>query len=431
MKRFRGTCAARPTRCQAHTGLPKRGWAPWAAALAGALLAFPSPTPAHGGAAAPSGAVVSTPIRTESPAGEYILGPEDQLTIAVLGAGNFPEYAQPVVMMVRPDGKISYGRLGEFTVAGKTAPQVQAEIEEGLKRYFKRPPTVSVVITGFRTPGLVYIWGDVAHPNAFPFRKGVGAVELLALAGGPTLTADLKQVTIMRAADRSLVKADLSRAGQEGEPDRNVALAPGDVVMVARLPRRTVTIVGGVTRGGQFDIVQDITLLEALKLVEGPREKADLKGATITRRDGSILPIDVERLLREGSDATDLKLSDGDTLVIPERLIRVYVSGEVNKPEALVLKDGATLLQAVAECGYFTKEADLKQVRIGRITPDGTMKAQPLDLSAIQNKTASVPSVMLQDGDFILVPTRGKKRKVEDYLPFIYPLDVFRRIFFP
>src|ERR1051325_8346668 len=64
----------------------------------------------------PSVASVASPAPEQSQV-EYVLGPEDQVTVAVLGAAEYPEFSQPVIVTVRPDGKISLGRLGELSAA--------------------------------------------------------------------------------------------------------------------------------------------------------------------------------------------------------------------------------------------------------------------------------------------------------------------------
>jgi polysaccharide export outer membrane protein len=365
-----------------------------------------------------------------------VLGPEDQVTVAILGAGQYPEFAQPMAMVVRPDGKISLGRLGELSAAGKTAGQLKTEIEQGLLRFFRRPPAVNVAVTGFRQPGVIYVLVEGEHSNAFPYRKGVGALEALALAGGASIHADLKHVTVIRA-DGSQVKADLAKAQQNGDPSANVSLQAGDVVTVPRLKPRKVVVVGGVNKQGPLEVMDDITVAEALKLAEGPREKADLKGATITTRDGRTVAVDLEKLLRDGDMTQNVKLGDGDTLLVPEKLIRIYVAGEVKKPDTLVVRAGTTLVQAVTECGWFTKDADLKQVVLARHGQGGEVQPQKLDLHDLgSSKNAAATAtlaqtVALQDGDFIIVPTRGRKKRAEDYLPFVYPLEVLRRLIIP
>jgi polysaccharide export outer membrane protein len=362
--------------------------------------------------------------------GEYVLGPEDHLTVALLGAAEYPEFGQPISVPVRPDGRISLGRIGEFSVTGKTTAQVKTEIEHALLRLFRRPPVVSISLTGFRQAGLIYVVGEVPRANAFPFRAGMGALEALALAGGSTVTANLKRVTIV-GGDGTSRDVDLSLATQQGDARGNIPLRPGDVVTVPRLERRTVTIIGGVSRPGPYDILEDVTVLEALKLAEGPRERADLKAATITTRDGKTLPVDLEKLIHDGKTDQNLKLGDGDVLYVPERLIRVYVAGEVAKPTPLILRDGATLVEAITECGWFTREADLKQVRIGRRRASGDVQTERLDLSDLKRTMTPAQIVALQDGDFVFVPSRTKKKKPEDVLQFLYPLDVVRRLLFP
>jgi polysaccharide export outer membrane protein len=232
-------------------------------------------------------------------------------------------------------------------------------------------------------------------------------------------------------SDGTHVATDLARATQTGDPGANVPLQPGDVVTVPRLQPRKVLVVGGVVKPGPYPITEDITVAEALKLAEGPREKADLKSATVTRADGRIVPVDLERLIHDGDVAQNLKLGDGDELLVPEKLIRVYVAGEVKKPDVYMLPEGTTLVDAVTESGWFTKEADLKQVRLVHRNAGGAVQPETLDLRDLAAKGPVMNSPSLKDGDLILVLTRGKAKRAEDYLPFVYPLDVLRHILFP
>lgn len=79
----------------------------------------------------------------------------------------------------------------------------------------------------------------------------------------------------------------------------------------------------------------------------------------------------------------------------------IYVMGEAAKPGRLDVEPRATVLQAFAQMGGFTKFAAQKRIQLRR---DG--KTYDLDYKAIEAGSSSAGNMQLKDGDVIIVPQR-------------------------
>src|SRR5262245_59001920 len=84
-------------------------------------------------------------VQQTTEAEEYVIGPEDVLSINVWKE---PELTSRVT--VRPDGKIGMPLLNEIQASGLTPRQLQEKITEGLKKYIAGP-SVSVIVNDIKS----------------------------------------------------------------------------------------------------------------------------------------------------------------------------------------------------------------------------------------------------------------------------------------
>ncbi len=86
--------------------------------------------------------------------------------------------------------------------------------------------------------------------------------------------------------------------------------------------------------------------------------------------------------------------------------IDVYFVGEVNNPGLVQVKQGTTLLQAVAVSGGVSRFAAIKRIQLRRTDPrTRTQKVTILNYKALADG-AITTDIELKDGDVILVPER-------------------------
>ena len=85
----------------------------------------------------------------------------------------------------------------------------------------------------------------------------------------------------------------------------------------------------------------------------------------------------------------------------------VYVMGEVQKPGKASVKPGTSILQFLAESGGFTKFAATKRIQVRRTDPkSGKAMVYGFNYKAVEQGSTSVNSIILKEGDVIVVPER-------------------------
>jgi len=75
----------------------------------------------------------------------------------------------------------------------------------------------------------VYVWGEVKQPGVYNLISSPDIVELISTAGGPTSSADLTRVKVIRGVKSTAMKINLKKAMGKGDV---FFLMPGDVVVV-------------------------------------------------------------------------------------------------------------------------------------------------------------------------------------------------------
>jgi polysaccharide export outer membrane protein len=95
------------------------------------------------------------------------------------------------------------------------------------------------------------------------------------------------------------------------------------------------------------------------------------------------------------------------TVLVQEyRSYRISVIGYVNTPGVLELKGRKTILEGLAMAGGLTDEAG-KDVRLTRVTADGTVETILVDLHVIAEEGDPTLNVDLLPGDVVAVPKAG------------------------
>jgi polysaccharide export outer membrane protein len=123
--------------------------------------------------------------------------------------------------------------------------------------------------------------------------------------------------------------------------------------------------------------------------------------------DGTSIPLIVVKIseLRTGKPEANPIVRPGDYIMVTEAE-PVYITGSVNNPTGVYLRDKLTLGLALGMVGGPRKEAKLSEVRIWRLKADSTDRELiTVDYSAIRKNQK--PDVLLQPYDVIEVQEAG------------------------
>lgn len=190
---------------------------------------------------------------------------------------------------------------------------------------------------------------------------------------------------------------------------KSILTAPSVSVQLRGIDSTRVWVLGRVQSPGVYPMIAPMTLLEALSLAGGPmsssasgttEDLADLPHSFVVRN-GERLPVNFDRLLREGDMSQNIYLQPDDFIYLPSSLSRdIYVLGAVRAPQA-VPRQHATLAAAIAGAGGPVKNAYISQVAIVRGTLDDP-KIAVVNYADIVKGEA--PDVLLEPRDIVYVP---------------------------
>ncbi|MBD2230071.1 SLBB domain-containing protein [Phormidium tenue] len=231
--------------------------------------------------------------------------------------------------------------------------------------------------------------------------------------------------------------------------ETQAALTASYAPLLTRPPQLTVTLLsarpvrvvvaGEVNRPGTYTIELEAeasgasagagrqwpTLTQVIQEAGGITQQANIKDIQVRRpqRQGeAILTTSLWELIRTGDISQDVRLRDGDTIVIPQAIailpeesvaissanfspaeIPVQVVGEVASPGGVTLPANATLNQAILAAGGFeSSRAQSSTVKLVRLNPDGSVdqRTVDVDLSAAANDTTNP---ILRPNDVVIV----------------------------
>jgi len=191
---------------------------------AGALFCLLAVAPAH---------TLAQATPADTPASEadnrYIIGPGDTLQVFVW---RNPELSTTVP--VRPDGKISTPLVEDMIAVGKTPSQLARDIEGVLGEYVRSPQVNIIVTQAVSTFSQVKVIGQVATPQSLPYREGMTVLDaVLAVGGlGPYASGNRAKIVRMEDGKQREIRIKLDDLVNRGAMKHNLALRPGDVLVV-------------------------------------------------------------------------------------------------------------------------------------------------------------------------------------------------------
>jgi protein involved in polysaccharide export with SLBB domain len=168
----------------------------------------------------------------------YLIRFGDQLSLQVAGREE-----SRLAVIVRPDGRVSLPYVGEVEVAGKTIPFLQAQAEGGFAQQY-REPRVFVNVTRM-APHRIYVFGEVNKPGLVESETPLNVIQVLALAGGQTTGAELRNLIVIDELGngrKHIRLLDITSA--EPQDLLRISLEQVDSFDIVIVPRRVITEVG-------------------------------------------------------------------------------------------------------------------------------------------------------------------------------------------
>jgi polysaccharide export outer membrane protein len=133
-----------------------------------------------------------------------------------------------------------------------------------------------------------------------------------------------------------------------------------------------ITVMGEVTKPGQYEITGPTSVVEAISMAVGMTENSGhtimlfKKDSTTGKNpDYKRIAIDVDRLFKEGDLSQNVQLQNGDIIYVP-KIDFFYIYGEVTRPGIYRIEKGLTVKRAISMAGGFTPKASKGRIEITR-----------------------------------------------------------------
>jgi protein involved in polysaccharide export with SLBB domain len=171
-------------------------------------------------------------------------------------------------------------------------------------------------------------------------------------------------------------------------------------VTLGQLRGITVYVVGQARKPGSYMLSSSSTLVSALFASGGPNQNGSMRKVQVKRADKTVTELDLYAFLAKGDKSADIKLQDGDTIVIPAAKGFVALSGKVaNAAVYELVGDGESIGSMLAVAGGLPVVADPKRAQLERLDPTKkparTVEAFALDAQGLAKK--------LRNGDLLTV----------------------------
>jgi polysaccharide biosynthesis/export protein len=295
-----------------------------------------------------------------NPAGDYRIGPDDQLEISVLEAAELDRTPR-----VSAGGEISLALVGTVRAAGLTAQELEVVIEELLRRNYINDPHVSVQVREMQSHP-VAVFGAVKKPGVFQIRGPKTVVELLSMAEGLDVDAGDSVIIEHRGESRPPQTA----TSADPDPAAGLTSSQGSIHIPLQEAAQSETRVAAAQPG-----------------VEPSTEQVDLK-----------------KLLATGDPRLNVMVYPGDVVKVP-RAELVYVVGEVSRPGGFELKsnENISVMQAIALAQGLTHTSSSSKTRIIR-TDAATGQRQQIPINLNKVLSGQIADPILEPRDIVFVP---------------------------
>jgi protein involved in polysaccharide export with SLBB domain len=224
---------------------------------------------------------------------EYKIGPGDTLEIT-LWEGTTPKREE---ILVRQDGKISFGFVEDLHIKGKTTTELDRLLTNYFKEYVKNP-RIDVVVKAYNSKfvslsGAIASHGPGTGPGKYRLSRKSTVLEIITQYGGMTKDANPGNIRIRRKSGQT-IKIDLYAAINKGDLNQDLVLS--------RPWRKAATAFLYLVRWIIREPIHSRDQTFAFSMLS-PRPE--------------IITADLESLIEEGDLSQNVVLASGDMVYVP------------------------------------------------------------------------------------------------------------------
>ena len=290
---------------------------------------------------------------------------------------------------------------------------------------------------------IISINGALKRPAKYELKDNENLDTVIFYANGIKQTADLQNIYLERILDNNLKSIPIVSLSQFN----SIEPIDGDLIYIREFPFRSATISGAVLKPGRYTMTPSETIDDLVSKAGGYTENAYPFGAIYENDEARIINNKAKEVLYEefldniiamsqqnvgdkfdltpilgltqeikntesnGRIVVDLsddemkyaiRVSDGDSLIIPEKTNNVYVYGEVSSEGAVMFEENQNLEYFIDKSGGFKQYADAGSIYV--LHPNGETQRYSTKRNIFESQPKSKLEIF--PGSVIFVPRK-------------------------
>jgi protein involved in polysaccharide export with SLBB domain len=354
--------------------------------------------------------VVASITELSTPPLDYPIGVYDQIIVSLWnGAEATLDYT------VARDGSIFPASIGKIYLQGLTFENVRSMLIQRFKAFVPPSTNIAVSIGQPRTIS-INVAGEVKNQGPVTVSAFTNAFNVIALAGGPTELANIRDIQIKRNG-RVIDVLDVYKYLTTGDFGKHIYLENNDFVILQTVEKK-VKAEGKFKRPMFYQLKKDEGLKALLKYSGGLHMDAYSSGVKVYRTELEkqiIKDVNATAIINPTNDSRlkdqDFLLNDGDIVKViavnPGLMNKIEMKGEISYPGQYETRKGDKLFDLINRAGGITRNTYLPRAYIFRGGGDSTnIKASKVEVNLTDittNDTASIYNVELFANDQVLL----------------------------
>ena len=228
---------------------------------------------------------------------------------------------------------------------------------------------------------------------------------------------NLNGLTIAEANDylKKTLNKIYNGLNNTNDPTSDIRLTLGSIRTIQ------INVMGEVVQPGTYSLSSFATVFHALYRAGGVSDIGSLRNVQLVRNGKNIATIDVYQFIMKGHIQDDIRLQEGDVVIVPAYDVLVKIDGKVKRPMRFEMKKDENLSTLISYAGGFEADAYTRSLRVVR------QNGQEYEVNTVKDLDYSV--YKMRNGDVVTAEailnrfTNKLEIRGAVYRPGIYQLN--------
>ena len=228
---------------------------------------------------------------------------------------------------------------------------------------------------------------------------------------------NLNGLTISEANDylKKTLNKIYNGLNNTNDPTSDIRLTLGSIRTIQ------INVMGEVVQPGTYSLSSFSTVFHALYRAGGVSDIGSLRNVQLVRNGKNIATIDVYQFIMKGNIQDDIRLQEGDVVIVPAYDVLVKIDGKVKRPMRFEMKKDENLSTLISYAGGFEADAYTRSLRVVR------QNGQEYEVNTVKDLDYSV--YKMRNGDVVTAEailnrfTNKLEIRGAVYRPGIYQLN--------